>query len=465
MNKPIRSLILGLAFTAITFAAEIPPTGQIVRPPESPKSEDQDRVISQTHQFNVGGSQIQDRAAVAILAEETKNELLQLTAEQDTWKVPISITLHGKIGDPLPPRTEVLQLVFNDSGYNLRLDLHLSRGIDRQRIKHAITAALINERALRDHSPSESTTRFLVPPWLVDGLREASAWYLDQSDRRLYQTLFKTGGLFKTEELFALDQAGFEHIDAAMGTAFRISSAALVMALIQQPQGKEGFRSFLSEVATYQGEMPSLLRKHFPGLNLSETSLAKWWALQLANTGGQNLTTEILTIDQTETALNQALNFNFSDAESVLQQKELNAWPELAALPAPERSQALEFAQEALVRLSYRCFPSYRPLLAEYQIALGAIAKKSTQNLATQLQALTEQRTVMTTKAKQGRDYLKLFEVTRAYESSGAFDNYIRFTEQLKTNHRTDKCSKYLDLLETAFNPKIDAMLPKLTKQ
>ena len=255
------------------------------------------------------------------------------------------------------------------------------------------------------------------------------------------------------------------HIDAAMGTAFRISSAALVMALIQQPQGKEGFRSFLSEVATYQGEMPSLLRKHFPGLNLSETSLAKWWALQLANTGGQNLTTEILTIDQTETALNQALNFNFSDAKGVLQQKELKAWPELAALPAPERSQALEFAQEALVRLSYRCFPSYRPLLAEYQIALSAIAKKSTQNLSTQLQALTEQRTVMMAKAKQGRDYLKLFEVTRAYESSGAFDNYIRFTEQLKTNHRTDKCSKYLDLLETAFNPKIDAMLPKLTKQ
>ena len=171
-------------------------------------------------------------------------------------------------------------------------------------------------------------------------------------------------------------------MDGATRAAFRVSSGALVMALLEQPQGKEGFRAFLTDVAAYEGEMPGLLRKHFPELNLSETSLAKWWALQLANKGGLNLLTDILTIQQTETALAEALRLNFRTEEGIVQPKELAAWPELAALKEPERIAAVRLAQDALVRLSYRCFPSYRPLLAEYQLVLGAIVEKQNQGRA-----------------------------------------------------------------------------------
>jgi hypothetical protein len=252
-------------------------------------------------------------------------------------------------------------------------------------------------------------------------------------------------------------------MDAAMRAAFRVSSGALVMALLQQPQGKEGFRNFLTEVAAFEGEMPSLLRKHFPELNLSETSLAKWWALQMANIGGQNLLTDIFTISQTEAALSEALRLDFRTEEGIFQQKELSAWPELADLSEPERAKAVQLAQDSLVRLSYRCFPSYRPILSEYQIALSTLVKNKTQDLAAQLAELDERRATMSAKAVRARDYLDWFEISRARETSGVFDDYIRLKDRLKANphRRGDPLSNYLDRMDTIFSregdPKIAA--------
>jgi hypothetical protein len=199
---------------------------------------------------------------------------------------------------------------------------------------------------------------------------------------------------------------------------------------------------------------PGLLRQHFPELNLSETSLAKWWALQLANKGGLNLLTDILTIQQTETALAEALHLNFRTAEGIVQQKQLAAWPELAALKEPERLAAVRLAQDALVRLSYRCFPSYRPLLTDYQIVLDAIAKNKTKDIPLRLAALEETRATMIARATRAHDYLDWFEITRARETSGAFDDYLRLKERLKANPhlRKDNLSEYLDRMDRIFH-------------
>ena len=449
-----RPLALGFLFHALTLAQEIPRAIQVAEPPQAPKLDGLEQVISRSKQFRISGGDPANRGTVSVLAEEAKDELLRLTKENDEWKVPITITLHGKSGDPMPLRTVAMKILVSELGYDLRLAFHLSRGIDHESLKSALTSALIYERTLRNRPAKESDTPFLVPPWLVAGLREATAWRLNQSDRRLYEALFKTGGLFKTDAIFSLDDSGFEDMDAAMRAAFRVSSGSLVMALLQQPQGKAGFRSFLTDVAAYEGEMPALLRKHFPELNLSETSLSKWWALQLANIGGQNLASDVLTIAQTEAALTEALRLNYRTAEGIILQKELAAWPEVAALPEPERVAAVRPAQDALIRLSYRCFPSYRPILAEYQIALSAIAKKKTSDLPARLAALEERRAIMSAKAQRARDYLNWFEITRARETSGAFDDYMRLKERLKTNprRRDDEISKYLDRMDAIFS-------------
>lgn len=464
-----RPLVLGILAAALAAAEEIPRAAQVVEPPPALKLEGGDRVISSTKQFTVSGGEAGDRAAIVQLAEEAKTELLRLTEDarsdtplkaddRDWWKVPVSITLHGKSGDPLPPRTVATAIRVSEAGYELHLDVHLSRGIEHERFKYATTAALIYERALKDRPARENDIPFFVPPWLIDGLREATAWRLNQSDRKLYEALFKSGGLFKIDDLFSLDVRGYEQMDGAMRAAFHVSSGALVMALLQQPQGKAAFRGFLSEVADFQGEMPALLRKHFPELNLSETSLSKWWQLQLANIGSRNLLSDILPIARTEAALTEALRLNFRNAEGIIQQKELAAWPELAALSEAERVNSVRLSQDSLVRLSYRCFPSYRPLLAEYQIILGNLARNKTGDVAASLTSLGERRATMVAKAERARDYLVWFEITRARETSGAFDDYMRLLDVLKSNphQRNDDTSKYLDRMDAIFSRAID---------
>ncbi|NJM38443.1 MAG: hypothetical protein HC845_11615 [Akkermansiaceae bacterium] len=292
-----------------------------------------------------------------------------------------------------------------------------------------------------------------MPPWLVDGLLEATAWRLNQSDRGLYQALFKSGELFKTDDLFALDDPAYEDIDAAMRAAFRVSSGALVMALLQQPQGKDGFRNFLTELAGFEGEMPALLRKHFPELNLSETSLAKWRALQMANIGGQNLLTDIMTVAETEHSLDETLRLSFRTEEGIIQEKAMSAWPELAALSEQERANTVQRSQEALVRLSYRCFPSYRPILLEYQVVLNQLIKNKTKDLENQLSEIEERRKTMIAKAERARDFLDWYEISTARETSGVFDDYLRLKNRLKANphRRDDALSNYLDKMDLLF--------------
>ncbi len=107
-------------------------------------------MVSRSKQFRVTGGDSLVRGTVALMAEETKDELLKLTGEKDDWKVPVTIRLYGKPGDPLPARTVSLRLLVVEGVNELRLDVHLSRGIEQERFKRAITSALLYERALRN---------------------------------------------------------------------------------------------------------------------------------------------------------------------------------------------------------------------------------------------------------------------------------------------------------------------------
>lgn len=408
--------------------------------------------VSRSMQFRVFGGEAPVRGTVAILAEQTKDELLLLTAERDEWKVPIRVMLFGKEGDPSPARSIVMELFVNDAGYNPRVNVHLGRGLEQERFANAITSALILERSLRGRKADDSETPFNVPPWLVDGLREATAWNQKRSDRRNYEALSKRDGLFKLNDLFSVNASGHADLDAASRLAFQVSSGALVMALLEQPQGKEGFRQFLGQVAGFQGEMPVLLRRHFPELNLSESSLAKWWALQLASKGTAPLT-DSLSISETERTLNEALTLHFRAPDGSAQERPLSAWNEVAEMKEAERGEAVRPAQDALVRLSYRSFPSYRPLLLEYQTVLSALARGKTEKIGESLASLMANRELMRGKADRARDYLDWFEITRARQTSGEFDDYLRLKDRLnfESMKREDDLSKYLEQMDGLF--------------
>lgn len=417
-----------------------------------PQFDNNGTVTSYSEQFRITGGDAATRGLAANLAEEAKEELLRLSEEKDDWKVPVKINLVGQEGGELPKREAVIKLNFNDERYEVLVFVSLSRGLRPLPLKRSVTEALVYAHGLRD-KPFEEDMRFLVPPWFVEGLREATAWRLKQTDRRLYDALFQHGGLFKLSDLFAMGDAEFGSIDAASKVAFKVSAGALVMALLEQPEGKVGIRGFMAELPAYDGEMPELLRRHFPDLNLSQTSLAKWWALQLANKGSAPLT-EAMSVVATELALEEALRLRYRDAEGILQEIPLADWSQIVGLEEEERVDSVRLAQDDLLRLSYRCFPSYRSLLLEYQALLADLGKGETEDFEKSFGALSETRQTMVAKAERARDFLDWFEITRARETSGVFDDYLDLKARLKsqTNLRQDDMSKYLDRLDPLFH-------------
>lgn len=429
-------------------AAVVAEGGKVERP--APPS----MVVSRSGQFRVSGGDGAWRGMAAAIAEEARDQLLRLTeAKDDVWKYPILIVLHGKEGDAAPPRTVAFDLNFNDQGFLLRVDLHLARGIDREILLRDATKAMIYERALRDMKPGPLASPLNVPPWLLEGLREAVAWREQRSDRRMYEAVFKRGGLYQVDELLALSEEKLDALDAPTRDACRVSSGALVMALLEQPQGKDGYVKFLNEVAAYDGEMPILLRKHFPGMNLSASSLAKWWQLQLANMAAAPLG-ESLTIEATEAGLNEALQLHLPDGASAWISKPMSAWREVLALNDAERQKALFPAADDLTRLSYRCFPSYRPLIAEYLTLLGSLGKKEDKHVEKRLFELSQLRTAMLEKKKRAVDFLDWFEITRARETSGEFEDYLQLKQRLDQQQqpRVDPLSDSLNRFDKIFD-------------
>lgn len=428
-------------------------TGQEQEPPRAvPVKTDLGEVAtSNSGQFRVRGGEASLRGSVALLAEQTRNEFLRLTEEPGMeFKIPVDIQLVDRKG------SATTNITYHDGGYQLRLTIHTARGLDVEAFQQAVTAALIYERSLASRSTEDTETPLLVQPWLVEGLREANRWQLGSSDRRLYEALFRSGDVFNLDDLFTLTQENHDSLDAPSRAAFIVSSGALVMALLEQPDGKQAFRKFLAEVALFAGEMPSLLRRHFPELNLSENSMEKWWRLLLAHKGAARLT-ESLSIFETETALNDALKIHYRNTEGDMHEEPVDAWPELLQLETADRAAATRMAADALVRLSYRCFPSYRPLLASYQEALIMIANENPQpeTIAIRLDELAATRQNMIGKAERARDYMDWFEITRARETSGAFDDYLHLKQQLREkprDSRSDPVSNMLDRFEAIFH-------------
>lgn len=180
--------------------------------------------------------------------------------------------------------------------------------------------------------------------------------------------------------------------------------------------------------------------------------MEKMWALQLAEKGTAPLT-ESLSIAVTEKALDEALKIRHHDAEGALIETPLSDWTVVGKLEEAERIDAVRLAQDDLLRLSYRCFPAYRPLLLEYQMLLTDFAKGKIGDFGPSIAALNETRTTMSAKAERARDFLDWFEITRARETSGAFEDYLNLKARLKVapNTKKDDLSKYLDRLDPLF--------------
>jgi len=466
-------------------AALVPEEKTIVIEPGAnvPQPDAHDRAFSRSGMFRVGGGDSAQRGSVALILEQTKDNFeamlrdntvnpaekkdqlrLEPKGKMEQFKVPVDVSLEGKPGDPPPPRSVAYQIVVTPHAFVLRIRIHLARGIDNELLERAALTVLLYERSLRELKPEEEFADKTgdgplpeIRPWLVEGLIEAERWRTNRADRRTYEGVFRKGGGFTPDEIFELPDYNYRRLDSASKLSFRALSGALVMALLEQPEGRGAFRTFCNEAARFSGETPVLLRKHFPQLNLSANSLAKWWALKLAQIVQPTLT-EVLPVMTTETALEDALQFHLRDDKGNPVSHGITSWKEIADLKEPERAEAVRPADDALVRLSYRCFPSYRALLTEYQSILrDIVAGKGKDKIDQRLAELAEQRKVRLERAVRAGDYLDFVEIKDARELSGEFEDYMRLKQELELRpraQRSDRVTKVLDTLDKAYEPR-----------
>ncbi len=408
--------------------------------------------VSRSEQFVIHGSGIAERGLVAVRAEDIKEDLLRLLGAKDEWKTPVVVELHDGKGKARPRRTVVSNLFVTAGGFRLQLDINLARGLDLDQFEHSVLSMLIYEWSLRGRGKELTGQRLMVRPWLVEGLREAIRWRVNKRDRRLYAALFETGGLFDLDMMLAMGESGYEKLDATARTAFRGSAGSLVLALLEQPDGRSAFREFLGDVAVFDGDVPVLLRKFFPGLNISKKSLVKWWALQMAHMAEAPLT-EALSVSETDNALATALQLHVPDENGMTRPVDLTRAASILKLPDGDRAGAVRPAQDSLVRLSYRCFPSFRPIIADYQKILGELAEGKVKKLDERIEELAAVREQMVRNAADGSDYIDWFIITRARSASGEFSDYLKLKKELRRepNHHNDPLSLYLDGMQEAF--------------
>jgi hypothetical protein len=125
----------------------------------------------------------------------------------------------------------------------------------------------------------------------------------------LFAAVFKSGQVYSIDRILAADP---KNLEAQSRGIYEVSSCALLLTLLDQPDGPLRVSRFLDALATDDRPDRELLQQHFPTLGASKNSLEKWWTLQMASLATPSAF-EAMTIKETEEMLDKALTLHFTD--------------------------------------------------------------------------------------------------------------------------------------------------------
>lgn len=388
-----------------------------------PTSESEDR------HFVVHGGDLRLRSAVLRMAEDTKEALVKAVGAGEGWKHVIVIQLQAQPEGDRRPRSFQLRVQALPQGFRLQVNIYnLDRGLDRAGLERAVLQLLVFERTLRDEKSEGFDQPLSVPWWLTEGLLESFRWKRGEGDRDLYAALFKSQGVFSVERLLEVDDVDL--LSAGERSAFRASAGALVMALLGQEGGREGMAGLLGEVAVFEGQPKALLSTHFPGMNLGQNSLGKWWALQLAKMAEPPVT-QTMTVLESEAELERILVVRYGTAEEGMIEFRPAQFRDLLAIPAAERIELLKSVTDQLNLMAFRAFPGYRPIIFGYLTVLTDLARGQDAEIESRLASLDARRGEMVELGKRVRDLLDWYRITSARKTSGEFSTYLELRRQL----------------------------------
>lgn len=445
------------------------------------------------YQIRVTGGEASERTLFRLYAEELRHSFRWVifkfrpgehqtqNLERDYWAIPIRIELWGQPDDVFHGegfRTEIEHRP--DGRFHIRLAVRLHDRFDEEAFRLEMVRALVLEQMLSPvaESPGGLTKDIIEPPeWIVHGFDQLFAFREAGSPSSFFDGALRSGQFLTPEQLFATEDP--RSLDPVSFEIYRASAAAMVEALLDQPNGDAGVREMLADFGTKTDpNLVALLRQHFPSFRELDEGMEKWWALQVAALGQQQ-SFEFMSPEDTERWLEEAITVRLGGDDagtspSLPQRRSFldrlrNIGPAANRSDPPFSGKIDQFEQflahEDLMTALDRCFariqqlkvaghPLYRPVFEGYEQVIEQLAKKRTGTLDEQLAALDDLRNTIRSTLEKSEDFLNHYEATRTPRRSQAFEDYIEIRRKLERQappRRDDRISRYLDALESEF--------------
>jgi len=411
--------------------------------------------VSDSKIFTVYGDNGDIRSALTSLADEVTLDFSKLIQKpQKKGKYPVIVTLHGKLGEIITHsgiRQELRQV---EDRYLLQLHVHLGRGFRHKELAFECLELLLHIQSLESMQVIPEDIVLSVPPWLVQGLLETSAWKKGEVSRVKYEMLKRGPELFDVERLLNLTKSDLQELTGPSRELFEASSGAMVLGLLGQPEGVQGVIEMISSISVFEGEIEDLLYGHFPGLNSGPKGIDKWWNLQIANMALPKMT-DLLDMTETEDRLTEILHLYIRDELGQLNQSPMSDFQEFLKMEEADRKTVMEGVRAQLIRLNFRCFPLYRPFIVEYLRLIASWQAGEDKESIIVLDRLSSERKLMSSASVRSRDYLDWYLITHSQVARGDFSSYLRLKEQMieeREQLKDELIDSYLDDIQAVWD-------------
>ncbi len=237
---------------------------------------------STSRQFIVHGKVFETRSAMSTRCEEISQELRKVLNDKEPFVLPVVVVLNTgeEAAKSKGPAISTTISELNFGGFHLQVTVNERPGLKAADLRKEVIRALLAERILRNHQKIETPEgRLLLPDWIMTGVLQALDFRASPTPSALFATLFRSGKIYGIEEII---EASPVEMDNLSRTIYETSCCALVLALVDQPNGPQNLNKFLNSLASDPRSERELLSATFPNFAASASSLNKWWSLQLA---------------------------------------------------------------------------------------------------------------------------------------------------------------------------------------
>ena len=276
-------------------------------------------------QFTVYGGDLNLRSSFCMLCEETATALGRVLKDNGKYGLPIIVVLKT------PPDITVTgpAVTYNigelaHGGFHLQINAQLRTGFNTTEFSNELVRMLLAERILRNHQKLQTSRSDVLPAWVMTGVTQALDFRSRSRPSALFSAVFHRGQVYSLDRILSADPT---QLDALSKGIYETSTCALVLTLLDQPDGPVRFAKFLNALAVENKSDRELLAQHFPNLATSQNALEKWWSLQMASLAMPSAL-ETYGVSQTEDGLDDALMLSLPGSH---EEKK-----ETAAPPAPE---------------------------------------------------------------------------------------------------------------------------------